>query len=233
MKNIRWKLTLALIVGALMSTTLLHLFARASFNPASTMVQNQLGGEWIPETFIGSFTAIDMISADDGWLVADRGRFYHWDGNTWSLAASVGTTVDINAIDMTSSSSGWAVGKDKNTTDSQGTAGIWRFQDGTWSAVVAPDIGSPLLDIDMVSETEGWAVSEYGAILYYDGMIWEEFASVWGSDTRGVKMLSSMAGWIVGYDTVLRFDGAKWVRESDGEWGSIEFSDVGSSPRMI
>jgi hypothetical protein len=56
-------------------------------------------------------TAIDMVSASDGWAVGSNGRIYHYSGGTWTLHTTTTEGSYLTAIDMVDASDGWAVGE--------------------------------------------------------------------------------------------------------------------------
>jgi uncharacterized repeat protein (TIGR01451 family) len=53
--------------------------------------------------------AVQMVNADDGWIVGDNGTILHYHGGAWQLASSP-TTKELLAVSMVSSGSGWATG---------------------------------------------------------------------------------------------------------------------------
>jgi photosystem II stability/assembly factor-like uncharacterized protein len=102
------------------------------------------------------FMAIDMVSANDGWVAGKNGMMQHWDGNTWTAVTSP-TVQTIRSIKMLSTQDGWAVGD----------AGTILHWDGiSWSSVTSP-VADDLKSISMISPNEGWIAGNNGAILQY------------------------------------------------------------------
>lgn len=56
--------------------------------------------------------AIDMLAADDGWIVGESGTILHWDGNSWNEVPSPASqsSSDLLSIDMLEPTSGWITG---------------------------------------------------------------------------------------------------------------------------
>lgn len=52
---------------------------------------------------------IDMVAADNGWIVGENGVILHWDGSAWSQVAGPGPYHN-NAIDLLASGQGWIAG---------------------------------------------------------------------------------------------------------------------------
>ena len=84
----------------------------------------------------------------------------HWDGNSWT-AASFQAGYMVYAIDMLSSTDGWA-------TDYWGVSMHW---DGSSWQRIGDAVGAgPMYGLDMLSAAEGWAVGDSGTILRYTGL---------------------------------------------------------------
>lgn len=106
-----------------------------------------------------SLNAINMVSANDGWIVGNAGTILHWDGAAWTAVSSP-TTENLRDIEMLQSDHGWAVGEN-------GT--ILRWNGSDWSLVVSP-VNANFYELDMVGINEGWipyydsATSTYGLL---------------------------------------------------------------------
>jgi hypothetical protein len=146
-----------------------------------------------------------MLSAQEGWAAGNR--FVHYNGLEWQVSPPISGTV--NAIDMVSSSDGWAVGTEGR---------IWHYTGGVWQTVPSPT-DYWLYDIDMVDANDGWAVGAKsggsflnpdpptGIILHYDGTAWNVVARTPSYPLYAVSMANRYTGRIVGeWGTMLRLD---------------------------
>jgi photosystem II stability/assembly factor-like uncharacterized protein len=158
--------------------------------------------------------AVDMINPEEGWAIA--GNIGGW-GNNNSIIKLDGTTwqnlsepVSVEALDMMSSTDGWAVGP----------AGITLHWDGTnWTRVETP-INGPLESVDFINSNDGWAVGrrvQYSGInymLHWNGTGWNAVESPKMVGTRtlwAVDMVSSSDAWAVGDSgLIIRWDGTTW-----------------------
>ena len=143
---------------------------------------------------------VDMLSSTDGWAVGWGGRFYHWDGTSWSLHTTL--TYNINDVDMVATDDGWAVGP--NT--------IYRW-DGTSWVEHTTVLGMTFQAVSMVSSSDGWAVGSGGRIFHYDGSAWIERTPTLASSTLyDVDMVAANDGWVVNYNGYLFYwDGTSWA----------------------
>ena len=210
------RLLLVVAVVAAITTTVLHVTAKATSNTANTRSHAAVAVEWIPEVFDGpDFAAIDMLASSEGWLGAESGNIYRFDGSEWLLSSNVGGNGGIFDIEMLSPKSGWAVGMVRDTLASEDRGAIWQFQNGKWLRVPAP-FNRPLYGIDMLSESEGWAVGDGGSIVYFNGATWEVTqGGYFGPALYDIMMASPTDGWIVGNGVVLRYDGTTWTEIDD------------------
>jgi cyclophilin family peptidyl-prolyl cis-trans isomerase/photosystem II stability/assembly factor-like uncharacterized protein len=145
---------------------------------------------------------LDMVREGDGWYgwaVGSGGTILRSEGGPWSVEQEVGASVTLHAVDMMSTTEGWAVGED---FDGSAYAGVLlHYEAGTWSAVGGVR-ARRLFDVAMVSMEEGWAVGEGGILWHTDGGEWR---AVPGPNCFGVgeavTMLSPEDGWVVGHAT--------------------------------
>jgi hypothetical protein len=189
-----------------------------SSNLAESAIYRWDGNTW---TFFGSvtdpnavsFSALDFVSAADGWATAAfnfGSHFYRWNGSAWQKETSVWLPLDAgNDIDMVSATDGWAVGFQGN---------IFRWDGNTWTEVDSP-VTTSLNSIDMVSATNGWAVGANGVILKWNGNTWSQAPSPTTVRLNAINMVSDTEGWIVGGGwngqnsdpgLILHWDGNAW-----------------------
>ena len=111
----------------------------------------------------------------------------HWNGVNWSNLPKL-TTINLQAVDVLSSTEGWIVGDN-------GAVGHW---DGaTWNPVTSPTLND-LWAVSAVSPTDAWIVGDDGTILHWDGSELTQFPSPTFRSLYAVSMLSATDGWIVG-----------------------------------
>jgi hypothetical protein len=102
--------------------------------------ENHLNGIW------GS-------SADDVWIVGDHVA-HHWDGTTWSTAASAAI---FNAVWGSASNDVWAVGEG-------GAIAHW---DGSLWTAVASGVSTSLKNVWGSGPKDVWIVGDAGVILHH------------------------------------------------------------------
>jgi len=172
--------------------------------------------------FGGSVDGISMVNANAGWAVGSAfssaissyaGTALRWDGSNWATLP-LSTTAELSAVDMLSTTDGWAVGE-------EGTLLHW---DGAaWTARGGNPTSEDLRAVDMLSATQGWAVGAAGVILHWDGSAWTAVASPVTQDLLGVAIASADNAWAVGNSgVILRWDGTRWNKLVGPEIGRLE-----------
>ncbi|MFZ1398798.1 MAG: hypothetical protein WAS33_17965 [Candidatus Promineifilaceae bacterium] len=160
---------------------------------------------------------IEMISADDGWLVlggwlgdpAAESVIYRWDGSNWVKITMITDPngIALSSLDVLNTNSVWALGTGNFWSS------LYRWDGSSWSyAGKSPGGVWPSLDLDMLTETDGWAVGLDGAIARWDGTSLVEVASPATSHLNAVSMVNSSSGWAVGdAGTILKWNGVAWT----------------------
>jgi photosystem II stability/assembly factor-like uncharacterized protein len=150
---------------------------------------------------------VSVVSDNDAWAVGANdeyeGTIIHWDGKHWQRwyqAELPIPKVALIAVDMASSTDGWAAGAPM----SPGGPAVFLHWDGNrWEQ---PRYDAPVNvnvnDIDMLDEEFGWAVADDGnAVAKYDGLsgYWSANHTCGGSyyTLRGASMITStnIFGW--------------------------------------
>ena len=171
---------------------------------------------------------IDMVSADDGWMLKlgyhenldDKSAYlYRWNGNSWSLYTTLPhTQLALRAdIDMLSATDGWvAIGGPLGGSSNLAESTIYHWDGTSWQkygTITAPNAVA-LESIDMLSPTDGWASGpfNFGTVYYHwDGNTWQLVKQGFGDFTGdGLDMVSSSDGWSVG-SGISHWDGADWT----------------------
>ncbi len=157
------------------------------------------------------YSSISVLSQSDVWVVGRYGSSYpyamlvmHWNGSSWSKQYFNYCSFGLNAVDMLSTSNGWAVGA---------FSCVMRFT-GVWNPVQNA-ITSPMMnDLDMLTPEEGWLVGgtnsilseSDGLILHWDGSSWSVVANPAQATLKKIDMLSANEGWAIGYEgLILRY----------------------------
>ena len=122
-----------------------------------------------------SLTAIDLLSASDGWAMGHGAKGPHeLDGpkialllraGVWGEPIALPSDAWIRDLKLMSPTEGWAVGETRSGI--RITAAVFRLHDGVWTASgsFGPDDG---LWLDQ--DGTGWAVGSRGRILRMDGI---------------------------------------------------------------
>jgi hypothetical protein len=139
-----------------------------------------------------------------------------------AITAQLPPHTSINDLAMTSTTEGWAVGFNTQSTGAsvgvtvQVVGLIFHFQRCNWTALPQTYPGVVLRSISMVSATEGWAVGgdpcwcRQPFALHFSGDNWQPAAIPLPSgvgELRIVRMLNATEGWTLGvtskYDNML------------------------------
>ena len=138
---------------------------------------------------------VAVVSSTDVWAVGDylgNGDYNitlteHWDGTSWSVVTSPGSSVSyFLGVAVISTTDVWAVGYYSNNGIDQTLTAHW---DGTsWSVVASPNPSSTinvLSSVAVISTTDVWAVGYYSntnqvpqtLIEHWDGTSWSVIPS--------------------------------------------------------
>lgn len=225
------------LLGVMLILLSLNLSASVSAQPDSQAARSTRASAWtvVPSPVTDMLYAITMTSSLDGWAGGGKGTsnngrplgttMLHWDGNTWSQAALVGTNIfstDIHAITMLSPSDGWAVSGLGYHFFTDSTGQIFHWDGSAWTA--AAGMAEGLYGLAAISPADVWAVGVYyrshqsgGAYYHWDGSAWTGDIRMDLSGLFSIAMLSQNNGWAVGgYLTptcqIFHWDGAGWTR---------------------
>lgn len=168
------------------------------------------GATWTPEGGVVIATAdwrsVFATASNDEWIVGSAvgavASIAHWNGVAWTAFAppNVPVAVNLNSIQMLSSSDGWAVG--------QGGA-IIRWDGSSWKSIASP-VASPnnLRSVWLASPADGWAVGDaafpvLSQIFRWDGANWDlyqtspvasQLNAIHGTDTTNVFAVGNSPG---------------------------------------
>ena len=160
-------------------------------------------------------------SAADIWVVGDGGTILHWDGSTWSPAASP-TATDLRGAWVAPTTEAWAVGP-ANT--------IIRWDGTSWSDDPS-GIGCAPYDVWGTDADHVWVVGGPGRILYrYSGTWTEEPSGVMsGGRIYGVWGEAGQKAFAVGENSIIRdrdLPSGGWAIRLPPEW--LDMYAVGGS----
>ena len=168
------------------------------------------GASWTPEGGVVIATAnwrsVFAVASNDEWIVGSAvgavASIAHWNGVAWTAYAppNVPVAVNLNSVQMLSSSDGWAVG--------QGGA-IIRWDGSTWKSIASP-VAAPnnLRGVWLASSADGWAVGDAAVpalsqIFRWDGANWDlyqtspvasQLNAIHGTDTTNVFAVGNFPG---------------------------------------
>lgn len=182
-------------------------------NTASTYdglrIDRLVDGRWHHETVRPGIwpQAMDMVSAQEGWVAGNRGLFLHYRDGSWTRTSLQGPGVsqELNFLDleMAGAGAGWAVG---------GPGLVARFEDGRWHRVAVPEAlrKEHLSALDVTPEGTLWVASTAGYIARLDEAGWYLEQPV-AADLTAITMRADDEGWAVGRSgTIVRYDGGHW-----------------------
>jgi hypothetical protein len=200
-------------------------------------VYHWLGDEWQPVSMLtgGVVQAIDIVSANDSWAIANESAFasesgwaafLHWDGGQWLTATQPMPGVTLYGLDMLSATEGWAVGVEPDSTGLIGQPALFHWDGVTWTLAPVPVNRGRFLDIEMLSAGDGWIAGEEWTLgglqqpllLRWNGAAWTQVPLLGLSDAGLVELgfASAVDGWAIGRssnpsrDFLLRWDGSEW-----------------------
>ncbi len=158
------------------------------------------------------FTDMDFTAPQDGWIVGRQGTMLHYDGSGWRRLNSP-LRDDLLAIDMISSLEGWVVAAGTNGSGMR----LLHLANGQWRVEENPSRRPVIRGLRALSAQNVWLLAitpgETVAELWqYDGLYWQQRASVPFTSAGGLHMPESSCGWLSGAngDTVVLYTGNVW-----------------------
>jgi type II secretory pathway pseudopilin PulG len=133
------------------------------------------------------------------------GRIYHYNGQSWSLEADVGS-YDIFWLTCINSNNCWAVGIGGK---------IYHYNGSAWSQY--QDVGSTnLYGGTCTSANNCWAVGSSGKIYHYTGNYWNYYQDVGSEHLTEVVCTAENSCWASGFNgKIYRFTGGSWYQYAD------------------
>lgn len=172
------------------------------------IVMRSDGSAWRSEAVGSAVPLLNWVmpfSASDVFVVGNDGTILRWDGTRFAVMSS-GTTEDLWGIWGAAPNDVWAVG---GSGFPEAVATLLHYDGSTWTSIEVP----PLERADVraffkvwgSSASDVWVVGQRGAVLHYDGTIWEErlvgasqdLIAVWGTGPDHVVMVGGRGNGIV------------------------------------
>jgi len=152
---------------------------------------------------IDDINDIHFINADDGWVVDEYGKIYHYNGIGWALHSDVDVRFNGNGrLFFLNASEGWFSNSLNSSGDSYNFA--YHFDGTNWTRYADDDYPlERVTSIQELSSSNVWAVGYSGLIYNYDGSRWNSLTSPTTASLYDVFMLSETDGWAVGSDGVI------------------------------
>ena len=206
----RLRLRFAGAVILLLAVTVLLALCPA-LSGAAAQSPRQTADDW--------FNGVDVVGAW-GWSVGTNGQVVHWqrDGSTrdvWSL----GTTDDIQAIDMVTSKIGYVVTAGKAQTDK---AAVLKTVDGgqTWTRKLTTGV-DVLTAVKFRSKSLGWVAGRGGTVLETTngGKTWTKLKTKTTQTLYALSFPSDKVGYAVGSGGVIIKTvnaGKTWTAQKSG-----------------
>ncbi len=158
--------------------------------------------------------SIDFSDPGTGWIVGHTGEektpknalLLGYVGGRWEEYKTTvpGALYGVSSVDPQNA---WAVGQDSN-----GRALLMRWNGRSWTRDNTFTSKGRLNAVQMLGASLGWAVGEEGGdavVLRFDGSTWQKdrlpfgFGTFSGSELKGIHMLNSQQGYVVGRKTVI------------------------------
>jgi photosystem II stability/assembly factor-like uncharacterized protein len=143
------------------------------------------------------------LSADQAWMVGEKGLILFWDGTEWTEQES-NTSDDLFALYILDANNAWAAGED----------GTLLYSDGTSWTEQASGTSEDINDLFFLDATNGWAVAGGGEISFFNGTEWSLQNSPTTKDLFVIDFMDMNNGWAAGKSgTIIYYNGTEWVEQ--------------------
>ena len=162
-----------------------------------------------------TFWWVNGTSANDVWMVGEKGRIAHFDGGAFAAHPS-GTTATLWGVWAFAKNDAWAVGGTPGGGTAQPNDVVLHFDGAAWKPEVLPDapLGRSLFKVWGTSSSDLYVVGEAGTIWHRKGTAWvlESKTPLATGTLFTVYGCSASEVYAVGGNDVLRSDGNAWSR---------------------
>lgn len=174
------------------------------------------GAAWTAQKLGGTetFWWVHGASANDVWLVGERGRTVHWDGTRFEERPT-NTTATLFGVWAAAPNDAWAVGGTPDAPASPNDV-VLHWDGATWKQETLPQANkSALFKVWGVGANDVWVVGE-------NAIVWHRKDGTWKREAEGVAKgrLTTIHGCsateivAVGGRDLLEYDGATWKRST-------------------
>jgi photosystem II stability/assembly factor-like uncharacterized protein len=154
--------------------------------------------------------SIDFSGTGNGWIVGHSGEeqspkdvlVLGYVNGQWQKAPTASVQGALYGVSAVDTRNAWAVGQDANKKIL-----LMKWNGQSWTRDTSYSGKGRLNAVQMLGGSLGWAVGEEGGdavILRYDGNSWKKdrlppfFGTLSGSELKGIHMLNSQQGYVVG-----------------------------------
>ncbi len=138
--------------------------------PCKIMYTTNGGGTWttqLNDTTPGSFESLQLIDAQNGWVVGDSAKIFHTanGGTNWTQVTNTGNNSEHRAVFFLNDSLGWIGGRPYSD---QGTPIVLHTTNGggSWSTQYTPTQTESIFGIYFIDAEYGWYSADYGGIAH-------------------------------------------------------------------
>ncbi|MBC8197012.1 MAG: carboxypeptidase-like regulatory domain-containing protein [Candidatus Marinimicrobia bacterium] len=171
---------------------------------ASDDIYHWDGSEWTSTHLdISYIRDIYFINENDGWVVDQYGKMFHYNGIGWAFHSNVENYYVSNGeLYFLNSSEGWYINNYNNTGNAYNF--VYHYDGSSWTRYEDNDY--PIYRVTRIQEISAsniWAVGYGGLIFNFDGERWNSVTSPTSNDLIGIFMLNASDGWAVGENGVI------------------------------
>jgi photosystem II stability/assembly factor-like uncharacterized protein len=163
------------------------------------------GSEWTTTYLdINYIDDIFFIDENDGWVVDENGKMFHYNGIGWAVHSDLESHPQYSNGELyfLNSSEGWYTNCYYLTSTSYNY--VYHYDGSSWTRYLDDDYYIRKVNrIQEISASNVWAVGYDGLIFNFDGERWNFIVSPTTANIYGIFMISSSDGWAVGSNGVI------------------------------
>ncbi len=176
-----------------------------------------------------TFWWVHGTSANDVWLVGEKGRITHWDGSKFEERVS-GTTATLYGAFAFAPNDVWAVGGTPESPDSPNDV-VLHWDGTSWMPEAVP---TPT----KTAFFKVWGIGQDLWVVGEAGVIWHRASGTWTREGMGVAngRLTTITGcsktelYAVGGRNLLIYDGTTWTKSTEPLVNDVNGVSCGTSP---
>ncbi len=154
-------------------------------------------------------------SRTDAWIVGEKGRILHWDGQTVTEGASRPTSATLFGVWAAAPDDAWAVGGTPGGGSSAPNDVVLHYDGTSWTASPPPQaLGRAFFKVWGSARDDLYVVGEAGTVWHRKGAVWalESSPPIATGTLLTVNGCGPGEVYAVGGRDVLRSDGRTWTR---------------------